>query len=49
MDKVTYVKTKYRQDQWKKLISDCQNSGLQADEWCEKKLSKPACILLLAS
>ena len=36
MDKVTYVKTKYRQDQWEKLIADCQSSGLQVDEWCEK-------------
>ena len=36
MDKVTYVKTKYRQDQWEKLITDCQSSGLKVDEWCEK-------------
>ena len=36
MDKVTYVKTKYRQEQWEKLIADCQSSGLQVDEWCEK-------------
>lgn len=36
MDKVTYVKTKYRQDQWEKLIAECQSSGLQVDEWCEK-------------
>ncbi len=36
MDKVTYVKTKYRQEQWQKLIKDCQSSGLQVDEWCEK-------------
>lgn len=36
MDKVTYVKTKYRQDQWKKLIKECQSSGLQVNEWCEK-------------
>lgn len=36
MDKVTYVKTKYRQDQWEKLIAEFQCSGLQVDEWCEK-------------
>ena len=36
MDKVTYVKTKYRQEQWEKLINDCQSSGLLVDEWCEK-------------
>ncbi len=36
MDKVTYVKTKYRLDQWEKLIAECQSSGLQVDEWCEK-------------
>ena|GEM_PF-4842671 len=25
MDEVTYVKTKLRQEQWEKLIADCQN------------------------
>lgn len=28
MDKVTQVKTQFRLEQWKKLISECQNSGL---------------------
>lgn len=37
MDEVTYMKTKFRQEQWEKLIADCQNSGLKVDEWCEKK------------
>lgn len=36
MDKVTYVKTRYRKEQWEKLIKNCQSSGLQVDEWCEK-------------
>lgn len=35
MDEVTYVKTKFRQEQWEKLITDCQNSGLKVDDWCE--------------
>ncbi|MGE4284507.1 MAG: IS66 family insertion sequence element accessory protein TnpB [Clostridia bacterium] len=35
MDEVTYMKTKFRQEQWEKLISDCQNSGLKIDDWCE--------------
>lgn len=36
MDEVTYIKTKYRQEQWEKLIFDCQSSGLKVDEWCEE-------------
>jgi transposase-like protein len=36
MDEVTFVKTKYRMEQWERLINDRQNSGLQVDEWCEK-------------
>jgi hypothetical protein len=36
MDKITYVKTKFRRDQWEKLITDYQNSGLKVDEWCEQ-------------
>ncbi|NLE04255.1 MAG: IS66 family insertion sequence element accessory protein TnpB [Crenarchaeota archaeon] len=36
MDEVTYVKTRLRQEQWEKLIIDCQNSGLKIDDWCEK-------------
>ena len=36
MDKVTYVKNKYRQEKWEELIKDCQSSGLQVDEWCIK-------------
>jgi len=36
VDEVTYVKTKYRQEQWEILIADCQSSGLKVDEWCLK-------------
>jgi len=36
MDEVTYIKTKFRQEQWKKLINDCQNSSLKVDEWCKE-------------
>ncbi len=43
MDKVTYVKTKFRQDQWERLITDCQNSCLKVDEWCaENHISRHA-------
>lgn len=34
MDEVTLVKTKFRQEQWEKLISACQNSKLKVDDWC---------------
>ena len=36
MDKITYVKTKFRKEQWEKLISDCKSSGLKVDEWCNQ-------------
>ena len=36
MDEVTYVKTKLRQEQWEKLIAECQSSGLKVDDWCLK-------------
>ena len=36
MDKVTQVKTQFRLEQWKNLISDCQNSGLPVRTWCEQ-------------
>lgn len=34
MDKVTQVKTQFCLEQWKKLISECQNSGLPVRTWC---------------
>jgi hypothetical protein len=36
MDEVAYVKTKLRQEQWEKLIADCQNSSIKVDDWCER-------------
>lgn len=36
MDEVTYVKTRFRQEQWEKLITNCQSSGLKVDDWCEE-------------
>lgn len=34
MDKVTQVKTHLRLEQWKKIISECQNSGMPVRAWC---------------
>ncbi len=34
MDEITYVKGKFRKEQWEKLITDCQRSGLNVDDWC---------------
>ena len=36
MDEVTYIKTRFLQEQWEKLITDCQGSGLKVDDWCEE-------------
>ena len=36
MDEVTYVKTKFRQEQWERLTADCQSSGLRVEDWCHK-------------
>ena len=36
MDEVTHIKTQFRHEQWAKLITDCQSSGLKVDDWCEK-------------
>lgn len=34
MDKVTQVKMHLRLEQWKKIISECQNSGMSIRSWC---------------
>ena len=34
MDEVTLVKTRFRKEQWKKLILECQNSGMKVEDWC---------------
>ncbi|MBQ2404769.1 MAG: IS66 family insertion sequence element accessory protein TnpB [Lachnospiraceae bacterium] len=36
MDKVTQVKIQFRLEQWKKLISECQASGLSVRSWCQQ-------------
>ena len=36
MDKVTQVKIQFRLEQWKKLISECQASGLSVCSWCQQ-------------
>lgn len=35
MDQITLVKNRYRLEQWKKLIQECQSSGMKVDDWCE--------------
>lgn len=34
MDEVTFVKTQFRKEQWKKLILECQSSGVKVEDWC---------------
>lgn len=36
MDEVTLIKNKIRQEQWEKLITERQNSGLTIIDWCKK-------------
>ncbi len=36
MDQVTNVKVQFRLEQWKKLIAECQNSGMPIRKWCEQ-------------
>lgn len=36
MDQVTNVKVQFRLEQWKKLIVECQNSGMPIRKWCEE-------------
>lgn len=35
MDRVAIVKEQVRKEQWKKLISECQASGVSVRSWCE--------------
>jgi len=35
VDQVTQVKTQFRLGHWKKLISDCQASGMSVCSWCK--------------
>ncbi|GEM_PF-3271723 len=34
MDEVTFVKTQFCKEQWKKLILECQSSGMKVEDWC---------------
>lgn len=36
MDQVTQAKTLFRIEQWKKIIADCQDSGLSVKTWCNQ-------------
>ena len=36
MDEVSLVKTRYRKEQWQKLILECQKSGMNVEDWCAK-------------
>ena len=36
MDQVTTTKVQFRLEQWKRLIAECQNSGLPVRRWCEQ-------------
>lgn len=37
MDEVTLVKTRFRKEQWKNLILECQNSGMKVQDWCAQQ------------
>lgn len=34
MDEITLIKTRFRKEQWKKLILEFQGSGMKVDDWC---------------
>ena len=36
MDKVTQVKQHLRSEHWKKLVSECQSSGMSVRAWCKQ-------------
>ena len=36
MDQVTKVKKHLKREQWKRLIQDCQSSGLPVAVWCRQ-------------
>ena len=36
MDQVTKAKVQFRREQWKKIISECQSSGIPVKTWCEQ-------------
>lgn len=36
MDQVTKAKIQFRREQWKKIISECQSSGMPVKTWCDQ-------------
>ena len=36
MDQVTQTKVLFRREQWKKIIAECQASGLPVKTWCDQ-------------
>ena len=36
MDQVTLTKVLFRREQWKKIIAECQASGLPVKTWCDQ-------------
>ena len=36
MDQVTQTKVLFRREQWKKIIIECQASGLPVKTWCDQ-------------
>lgn len=36
MDEVTLVKTRFRKEQWKKQIHECQRIDTNVEDWCAK-------------
>lgn len=37
MDEITQIKVIFRKEEWSKLITECQNSGMTIKNWCEQK------------
>ena len=41
MDKVTFVKSQLKFEHWRKLIAECQSSGMTVKQWCaQNEISK---------
>lgn len=38
MDQVTKAKVQFRREQWKKIISECQSSGMPVKTWCDQNV-----------
>ncbi len=36
MDQVTGTKVRFRRNQWKQLIFECQSSGMTVSSWCKQ-------------